>query len=377
MTGPGVSGKHQAMSRFGFGGVLLLVGCAAAPPADDPFGVPTRPVIYKTADCPPPLVRPTRSLDEPDALPTLAGGPQAGPLAVTHAGVGTPPDLADGALRAAIAARQVLLARQPALEAAVAGTVVLEDDPRYNAGTGANIRLDGKTIQMDASLMTDDGAFAAVAVIERVKNPIRAARLVLDSPHVLMAGEGATVFAHRAGLPDEVPVSPEAQTKYEARLERLRSQYQSAGTLEFDWKKYWNFPNELPADMEAWRHGGDTVGTVVRDVEGGFAATLSTGGTSVTLYGRVGDVPVYGAGLYAGPAGAVACTGHGEVIIREALARTVYEQIASGVSARAAVHRAASDFPEDSSVGLIAVDRAGWGVAANREMAYGVAKDAD
>lgn len=353
-------------------GVLLLAACAT--PTDDTFEVPSRPIVYKTADCPPPpRRRPMRSLDDPGPLPTQAGQLTEGALAVTHAGVGTPPDLKDGAERAAKTALDVMLEGQPALEAAVAGTVVLEDDPRYNAGTGANIRLDGETIQMDASLMNDDGAFAAVAVIERVRNPIRAARLVLDTPHVLMAGEGATRFAHRSGLEDVVPVSEEAKAKYAERVDRLRSLYEVAGTLEFDWKKYWNFPHPMPADMESWRHGGDTVGTVARDAEGRFAATLSTGGTSVTLYGRVGDVPVYGAGLFAGPAGAVACTGKGEEIIRQALARTVYEQIASGIAAKEAVYRAAAEFPDDASVGLIAVDRAGWGVAANREMAFGVA----
>ncbi len=362
------------MSRsLGSAGLLLLLA-ACATPHDDPFDVPTRPVVYKTPDCPTQRrPRPTRSLDDPGPLPTRAGAPAAGRIAVTHAGVGTPPELSDGAERAAKTALDAMLEGQPALEAAVAGTIVLEDDPRYNAGTGANIRLDNATIQMDASLMNDDGAFAAVAVIERVKNPIRAARLVLDSPHVLMAGAGATRFAHLSGLEDVVPVSAEAKAKYDARLERLKAVYEADGSLEFDWKKYWNFPNALPADMEAWRHGGDTVGTVARDAEGRFAATLSTGGTSVTLYGRVGDVPVYGAGLYAGPAGAVACTGKGEEIIRQALARTVYEQIASGISAREAVHAAAAEFPEDAAVGLIAVDRAGWGVAANREMAYGKA----
>jgi L-asparaginase/beta-aspartyl-peptidase (threonine type) len=116
----------------------------------------------------------------------------------------------------------------------------------------------------------------------------------------------------------------------------------------------------MPADMRAWREGGDTVGTVARDRAGRFAATLSTGGTSVTLYGRVGDVPIYGAGLFAGPAGAVACTGHGEEIVRQALARSVYQAIEGGVPARAAVEAAAARFHTTWDVGLIAVDRDGW-----------------
>jgi L-asparaginase/beta-aspartyl-peptidase (threonine type) len=118
------------------------------------------------------------------------------------------------------------------------------------------------------------------------------------------------------------------------------------------------------------------VGSVARDATGRFAATLSTGGTAVTLCGRVGDVPIYGAGLYAGPAGAVACTGEGEEIVKRAVARSVYERMSRGASARAAVEAAVAEFPERFDLGVIAVDRKGWGVAANRHMTYGVAGEA-
>jgi beta-aspartyl-peptidase (threonine type) len=221
---------------------------------------------------------------------------------------------------------------------------------------------------MDASLMTDDGRFAAVAVIERVKNPVRVARAVLDSPHVLLAGEGATRFAHRMGFEDVVPESEPARQSYRRRLEAVKKQLDLEEGA--DWPALWNFPNPLPPEL---RRETDTVGTVVRDGEGRFAATLSTGGTSVTLDGRVGDVPIYGAGLFAGPAGAVACTGVGEVIVRESLARTVYEALAAEVPVKEAVHRAVAAFPEGAAVGIIAVDRHGWAVGASEPMAYGVA----
>jgi isoaspartyl peptidase/L-asparaginase-like protein (Ntn-hydrolase superfamily) len=310
---------------------------------------------------------------------TFAGGEASGILAVTHGGAGSPPALSDGPQAAAQAARDRLEAGADALSAAIAGTVVLEDDPRFNAGTGANIRLDGATIQMDAALMTSAGRFAAVAVIERVRNPIEAARLVLDSPHVLLAGEGATRFAHKLGMADEVPRAPEAEAKYERRLAELRAALAERGVEDdgvTDWAAYWNFPGAMPPALARWREGGDTVGTVTRDRQGRFAATLSTGGTSVTLYGRVGDVPVYGAGLFAGERGAVACTGEGEEIIRQGLARAVYAAMAEGRSAADAVAAAAVAFPKGQAVGLIAVDHRGWGVAANVEMAYGVATPA-
>jgi L-asparaginase/beta-aspartyl-peptidase (threonine type) len=213
-----------------------------------------------------------------------------------------------------------------------------------------------------------------VAAIERVRNPVLVVRAVMDStPHLLLVGEGATRFAHRLGFADEVPTCPEAEARYRARMRRQAELFARGDTTIFDWRRYWNFPGEMPADVLEWRKHGDTVGTVARDRDGRFAATLSTGGTSVTLYGRVGDVPVFGAGLYAGPAGAVACTGEGEEIIRRAVARAVYERMAGGTPARAAVEEAVAAFPPRFDVGIIAVDRDGWGVAANRRMAYGAA----
>jgi len=308
------------------------------------------------------------------SLPTLAGGARAGLVVVCHGGVGSPPTVSDGPQAAADTALGVLAGGGSSLDAAIAGTVHLENDPRFNAGTGANIRLDGRTIQMDASVMTGEGRFAAVGAIERVRNPVLVARAVMDStPHLFLAGEGATRFAHRIGFADVVPTCPEAEAKYQARMKRQAELFARTDTTIFDWRRFWNFPGPMPPDVLEWSRHGDTVGSVARDGHGRFAATLSTGGTSVTLYGRIGDVPVYGAGLYAGPAGAVACTGEGEEIIKRAMARTVYGELAKGVGARKAVETAVAAFPNVFDLGLIAVDAKGWGVAANRPMAYGMA----
>jgi L-asparaginase/beta-aspartyl-peptidase (threonine type) len=174
------------------------------------------------------------------------------------------------------------------------------------------------------------------------------------------------------GFADVIPTCAEAEEKYRRRVARVR-QALAQGADEFDWPAHWNFPNPLPETLRDLGEGGDTVGTVVRAADGTFAATLSTGGTSITLHGRVGDVPIFGAGLYAGPRGAVACTGHGEEIIRHAMARQVYDLIASGTDASRAVREAAESFPPNSSLGVIAVGRHGWGVVANRQMGYGLA----
>jgi len=313
---------------------------------------------------------------------TLAGGPHAtGCLVVTHGGVGSPPEWSADCQKAAESALVAAERHRSALRGALVGTAFMENYPQFNAGTGANIRLDGKTIQMDASVMTSDGNFAAVAVIERVRNPVLVAQAVLDTPHRLLAGEGATLFAHRIGFVDIVPTCPEAEAKFQRRLANLVAGRAGEGFENFDWRKCWNYPGPIPSTAEidaaaGLPETGDTVGTVTRAADGTYAATLSTGGTSITLNGRVGDVPIYGCGCYAGPAGAVACTGFGEEIIRRTLARKVYTYLEQGLSARAAVTRGCLDFGEEHSLGLIAVGRDGWGVAANRPMAYGMAAPA-
>jgi isoaspartyl peptidase/L-asparaginase-like protein (Ntn-hydrolase superfamily) len=309
---------------------------------------------------------------------TWAGGAEpAGLMVVTHGGVGSPPGWSSDCQAAAVSGAQ---ASGTALDHAVTAVVELEDQPRFNAGTGANIRLDGKTIQMDAAVMTSAGAFGAVAAIERVRNPVLVARAVLGTPHRLLAGDGATRFAHRMGFADVVPTCPEAVEKYRQRLSNLLAGRAEGGYDTFDWRRAWNYPGPPPSAVPDTgvvgatipdSGTGDTVGAVARAEDGTFAAALSTGGTTYTLYGRVGDVPVYACGCYAGPAGAVACTGFGEEIIRRTMARTVYELLAANRPAREAVRTGVALFDTTYSLGIIAVGRDGWGVAANREMAWG------
>lgn len=124
---------------------------------------------------------------------------------LTHGGAASPNANSDGCVKANEVARAVLESGGDALAAALAATVVLEDDPRFNAGTGSNLRLDGRVIEMDASIMTSDGRFGSVAAIQRVKNPILVAAKVRDTPHLTLVGEGATAFARRLGFPDFDP----------------------------------------------------------------------------------------------------------------------------------------------------------------------------
>jgi isoaspartyl peptidase/L-asparaginase-like protein (Ntn-hydrolase superfamily) len=285
------------------------------------------------------------------ALTALAAAP---PAAVVHGGAGSPRSRMDGTDPAARKALAELKSGSSALDAALAGVVVLEDDPRFNAGTGANIRLDGKTIQMDAACMDGaSGGFGAVAAIERVKNPVLVARKVMDTPHILIVGDGATRFARAMGFPDYDPACAENQ----ARFKRVKDLLQSGDPRQieawkrYDWKKGWNFPTPLKEALGA----PDTVGCVTRDAQGRFAAAISTGGTTITFYGRVGDVPMFGAGIYAGPKGAVACTGNGEDIVKHLVAKTAYDLLAKGRSAQEAVDQTLAAFPERIDLGIVAI----------------------
>jgi isoaspartyl peptidase/L-asparaginase-like protein (Ntn-hydrolase superfamily) len=293
--------------------------------------------------------------------------------AVAHGGVGSPPEKADGCRRAVDAALAVLERGGDPIDAAVAGVVVLEDDPRFNAGTGSRVRLDGETVQMDAAVMSSRGRFGAVAAIEQVKNPVLVARAVMDTPHLLLVGDGATRFARTLGMPPYDPATDEMRRATEAIKDRLRRLDPSLPVdwTRFDWRSHWNFEQTLEqAGLAPSELGHDTVGVAVRTADGRFAVALSTGGTAITLRGRVGDVPILGAGLFAGPHGAAAATGSGERIVERGLARQVHAWLADGVAADGAARRAVATLPEEADIGIIVIAPDAIGVAADRPMAW-------
>jgi len=272
------------------------------------------------------------------------------PILATHCGAGSTREWQEVAEAALAVGADLLRRGRSALDAVEAAVVVLEDDPRTNAGTGSRMRFDG-TIQMDASIMDSRRRAGAVAAISDVRNPIRVARKVMDTPHVLLAGPWATQFARKAGFP---PFDPTTERSRE-RLAETRRQIAE---------------RKVPAWARKFlEYGTDTVGAVARDRRGRFASANSTGGTSFMLPGRVGDSPILGAGLYAGPAGAVGTTGIGEEIMRHVLAKHVYDRLE-----RLGPLRACADglrlYPRTVPIGIIAVSACGVGEAANRDMGW-------
>lgn len=286
-----------------------------------------------------------------------------------HGGVGNSPANRDGCERAARAGFEKLAGGQDALSGALAAAIALEDDGRFNAGTGSSLRMDGETIEMDAAVMDTRGRIGAVAALQRVKNPIAVARAVADTPHWLIVGEGAERFARVMGFPAFYQPTERAKAIHRKVMAALQSgtdyDFQEEWR-QFDYVRHWNFKKRWEEVMLA--HGASTIGAVAMDAEGHFAVCNSTGGSSPMLYGRVGDSPIVGCGFYAGPAGAIAVTGIGEYIVKEMLARTVYGWLESGMPLQEALDKGVGLYPQAIDIGLIGVTREAAAASDNRQM---------
>jgi L-asparaginase/beta-aspartyl-peptidase (threonine type) len=295
----------------------------------------------------------------------MSAYPQAGAV-VVHGGAGASCDHEDACVLAARRALAQLEANGDALDAAIAAVVAMEDDGRLNAGSGAVLGLDGATVEMDASIMDTRGRLGAVACVQSVKNPVLLARAIADTPHWMLAGEGAQRFARAIGLPESLPVTERQRNQHRELVRQLAGSVPAMPGVDNSlFARTWNYnsPMLLPEASAC-----DTVGAVVRGPDGHFAVATSTGGSAPALLGRVGDSPIIGSGFYAGPEGAVAATGIGEHIVRHLLARTVYGWIAEGMALDQALRRGVALFDRDVAVGLIAVSRGEAGACSNRAM---------
>ncbi|MCH2162205.1 MAG: isoaspartyl peptidase/L-asparaginase [Phycisphaerales bacterium] len=243
-------------------------------------------------------------------------GPCEGWAIAIHGGAGTisrngSPSRRDAAakgLRTALElGRDMLQEGEDALDVVEAVVKVLEDDPNFNAGKGAVFTAEG-THELDASIM--DGATrntGAVAAVRTVRNPIVLARLVMtETPHVLIAADGAETFA------DEVDVQRVPNEYFDTEHRR------AALDRVLEGRKASDDSPERPQPR-----GGSTVGCVVVDARGRLAAATSTGGMTAKRWGRVGDSPIVGAGTWADARVAVSGTGTGEEFIRWGVAQDV------------------------------------------------------
>ncbi|MES2833177.1 MAG: isoaspartyl peptidase/L-asparaginase [Pseudomonadota bacterium] len=239
----------------------------------------------------------------------------------------------DAAYRAALnraleAGAGVLSNGGTALDAVQAAIELMEDDPLFNAGRGAVFTAAGRN-ELDAAVMNgSDLTAGAVAGLTTTRHPIAAARAVMErSPHVMLIGQGADAFAASVGLEQVDPAFFFTERRWQGLEQALRQRGDpvparpqgapSAGAMV-----------EGPQPPLNERKFG-TVGAVALDVHGNLAAGTSTGGMTGKRWGRVGDVPIIGAGTYASNAEgcAVSATGDGEYFIRASVARDICSRL--------------------------------------------------
>jgi beta-aspartyl-peptidase (threonine type) len=233
------------------------------------------------------------------------------PSLIVHGGAWDIPDEAieackSGCHRALAAGWSILSRGGSALDAIEAAIMVLEDDPLFDAGYGSHLNLDGY-VECDAIVMNGATLRAgAASTLQRVKNPIQAARKILENcPHMMLVAEGAERFAKEHGIalcnPEELISEAEREAWTKCKADKHAAEHHRG-------------------------HEQGTVGAVAIDRAGNLFAATSTGGTCCKLPGRVGDSPLIGCGCYAdSEAGGVSCTGYGEAIMKIVMAKTTVD----------------------------------------------------
>jgi len=242
------------------------------------------------------------------------------------------------------------------LDAVEATIHVLENDPHFNAGKGAVFTHDGKN-ELDAAIMDGKTLMAgAVAGVTTVKNPISAARAVMEkSEHVMMVGAGADLFAKDAGLEIVDPKYYWTKERWDGLQQAIKEDSTKA-VLDHGSKK----SELLGSKNHDYKFG--TVGCVALDKAGNLAAGTSTGGMTNKKYGRVGDAPIIGSGTYCNNETAgVSCTGWGEFYIRNVVAKTIsdlmeYKGLSVAIASKMALDKVGK---MGGDGGLIALDKKG------------------
>jgi beta-aspartyl-peptidase (threonine type) len=256
-----------------------------------------------------------------------------------------------GVQRAAFLGSKILWNGGSALDAVEASVSSMEDDPLFNAGRGSSLTVNG-TVEMDAAIM--DGrnlAAGAVALVRKVKNPVRLARLVMEeTDHTLLAGRTAEHLARAYLLPTTNPIT--------ARRRRMLLELKKGRSKRSEWVR--KNPLLLRRHLDIISH--DTVGAVAMDALGNFASAASTGGITMKLPGRIGDTAQIGSGVYSDNlSGAATVTGWGEVAIRLTISKTVCLAMENGATASKAAEGAVRTASKrlKGEMGIIAIDRRG------------------
>ncbi len=308
------------------------------------------------------------------------------PVLLIHGGAWAMPDDAIAAHERGVAAAleagwSVLTRGGSAVDAVEAAVTIMEDDDTFDAGRGSFLTRDGR-VQLDALLMNGaDLRTGGVACVEHIRNPIQAARLVLEkSPHVYFVGSGAERFATQNGM----HLIENAELIVPRERERLMAfqKAEAAGHPDTTFSG--------ASTVEAALQSHDTVGAVALDGDGNIAAGTSTGGTLSKAPGRVGDSSLIGCGCYAdNESAAVSLTGWGEPIMKLVLGKWAVDRVSAGHSpqdsataaieylhARLGGHGGIILLGPDGSVGLAHnTPRMAWGLATTKGKQLGITRN--
>lgn len=250
----------------------------------------------------------------------------------------------------------VLKSGKPSLDAVEETVRIMEDSPLFNAGKGAVFTNEGKN-ELDAAIMDGKSlAAGSVAGVTAIRNPISAARAVMEkSEHVMMVGSGAEKFAKEAGLEIVDPKYFYTEGAWNA-LQKIKK----ADSLKAELNRGNKKGIKIGAENNDYKFG--TVGAVALDNNGNLAAATSTGGMTNKKYGRVGDAPIIGSGTYANKTVGISCTGWGEYFIRNVVAYDVaammeYKGLSVNDAATEVIMKKVPALGGDG--GLIALDKNG------------------
>lgn len=271
---------------------------------------------------------------EPADTAGVSAGPAIRPLAISTWDFGA---------KANAAAWEILQANGKALDAVEAGVMVIEaDEENTSVGIGGAPDRDGR-VTLDACIMAPDGSCGSVCALEHIVHPVSVARKVMENtPHAILVGEGALEFALDQGFKKENLLTEKSKLAWEK------------------WKKTSKYEPKINVELH------DTIGMITIDKNGDIAGACTTSGLAYKMRGRVGDSPIIGAGMYVdNEVGGAAATGLGEAVIRVVGSFLVVELMRQGRSPQAAceeaVARVVSKYKnyKDIQVGFIAVNKQG------------------
>lgn len=267
----------------------------------------------------------------------------------------------DFGIQANAAAWEVLKNKGNALDAVEAGVRVPEaDENNQTVGYGGRPDRDGK-VTLDACIMDFKGNCGSVAAIEYIKHPISVARKVMENtPHIMLVGDGALQFALENGFPKENLLTEKSKKEWEEWVKEAK--YAPVMNIE---NQQTNIaaPQKLPGNQ----YNHDTIGMLAIDAQGNISGACTTSGMAYKIHGRVGDSPIIGAGLFVdNEVGGATSTGVGEEVIRNVGSFLVVELMRQGYSPQNAckeavmrIIRKKPDIAKNIQVGFLAINKKG------------------